>query len=160
MRFLPLLVLLMASSAQAQGVPSLRVDTPLGERTLLLAAGLGGSAGTLALAAVSGEPVVLVLAPFASGGSVAVIGDVPGRGGSTAGALSGAVVAGLAGTSLVVAGRSLGQIDDLGLIVAGVVALALLPPVGAVIGYELGGPTLLRAPDGTTVPGVTLRLGL
>lgn len=149
----------VGASAQARLTPA--------ERLLMGAA--GAAAGTLVLVAGGGHAPALVLpaSPLAGGLFVFGVGRALGHGGRLAPTLVGAgigtlpallllgVAEGSGGESGIVSG------DDL-LRLFAAVAYVVVPPGGAVVGFESArlSPVVLAGPGGAGVAGLSLRVAL
>ena len=154
-----LLMLAAPAASQARLAPA--------ERLLMGAA--GATAGTLVLVAADGRAPALVLpaSPLVAGLVVYGLGKaldpdgrvVPTLVGAAVGTVPALLILGVAES----AGAGSGVIseDDL-LRVFAALAYVVVPPAGAVIGFERfdARPVVLAGPDGERAPGLALRIGL
>ena len=166
MRPLVLVLALLAASAHAQGAGESPERPTANQRTTMVGVGLATSLGSFALASSLDEAGwIAVSAPLTSGFAVYLVGEVQGYDGSLLAALGGAGAGMATSIGVIYLNRNALQYDGTDAEFAGLLLglglYAILPPIGAMIGYSATArPAVLTTPDGETVPGVALRIGL
>ncbi|MEM1054757.1 MAG: hypothetical protein AAGI52_04470 [Bacteroidota bacterium] len=161
MRALLLVLALLAATASAASQP-VPARMPASESAHMIGAGWGAASGVFLISVALEEPVVFALAPLASGLAVYATGEGYAREGSFAGAMAGAAAGALAGVTVIALSAPGPELEGGSLIgiLAGGALYAMAPSITGTIGYNLGRLAVLRTPDGTLVPGATLRIAL
>lgn len=166
MRLLVLVFILLAASAHAQDTGERPERPTANQRTAMVGIGLATSVGSFALASSLDEAGwIAVGAPVTSGFAVYLVGEVQGYEGSLLATLGGAAAGTAVSIGVLYLNRNALQFDgtdaEFAGLLLGIGMYAVLPPIGAMIGYTAtASPTVLTTPGGDAVPGVALRIGL